>query len=95
MAWSQLPCGFTLVRKALMPTIRKLIKMEVPHNTTNFLLTTVIGALGAGGIGLVLVETMCTQRDWENVLYIIMATSTIVILIDSLSSRLSRKLIQG
>ena len=41
MVWSQLPCGFTLVRRALMPTIRRLIKMEAPHNATNFLLATV------------------------------------------------------
>jgi hypothetical protein len=35
---------------------------------------TIIGALGAGGIGLMLVETMNTQRDWENTLYLIVLT---------------------
>jgi phosphonate transport system permease protein len=56
---------------------------------------TVIGALGAGGIGLVLVETMRTSRDWENTLYIIALTVIVVILMDQLSSWLRRRLIQG
>jgi phosphonate transport system permease protein len=56
---------------------------------------TVIGALGAGGIGLVLVETMRTARDWENTLYIIVLTVLVVIAMDSLSSWLRRKLIRG
>jgi len=56
---------------------------------------TVIGALGAGGIGLLLVETMNTQRDWENVAYLIVLTITLVIAMDSLSSWLRRRLIKG
>ena len=56
---------------------------------------TVIGALGAGGIGLVLVETMRTSRDWENTLYIIALTVVVVMLMDSLSSWLRRRLITG
>ena len=56
---------------------------------------TVIGALGAGGIGLVLVETMRTQRDWENVFYIITITIAMVFIMDGLSSRLRLKLIKG
>lgn len=56
---------------------------------------TVIGALGAGGIGLLLVETMNTQRDWENVAYLIVLTILLVITMDSLSSFLRRRLIKG
>lgn len=56
---------------------------------------TVIGALGAGGIGLVLVETMRTQRDWENVFYIITITIVMVFVMDGLSSKLRLKLIKG
>jgi len=56
---------------------------------------TVIGALGAGGIGLLLVETLRTSRDWENTLYIIVLTIVLVIAMDSLSSWLRRRLIQG
>jgi phosphonate transport system permease protein len=56
---------------------------------------TVIGALGAGGIGLLLVETMNTQRDWENVAYLIVLTILLVIAMDSLSSYLRGRLIKG
>ena len=56
---------------------------------------TVIGALGAGGIGLLLVETMRTARDWENTLYIIVLTILVVMAMDSFSSWLRRRLIQG
>jgi phosphonate transport system permease protein len=54
---------------------------------------TIIGALGAGGIGLLLVETMNTQRDWENVLYLILLTIGLVMIMDSISTRLRRRLI--
>ena len=56
---------------------------------------TVIGALGAGGIGLLLVETMNTQRDWENVAYLIVLTILLVVAMDSMSSWLRRRLIKG
>ena len=56
---------------------------------------TVIGALGAGGIGLMLVETMRTSRDWENTLYIIILTIILVIIMDNLSGWLRRRLIHG
>ena len=56
---------------------------------------TVIGALGAGGIGLMLVETMRTSRDWENTLYIIILTVLVVVAMDWVSGWLRRRLIQG
>jgi phosphonate transport system permease protein len=56
---------------------------------------TIIGALGAGGIGLMLVETMNTQRDWENTLYLIVLTIFLVMAMDTLSGRLRRRLIHG
>jgi len=62
---------------------------------SNMRSATVIGALGAGGIGLVLMETMRTYRDWENTLYIITLTILLVFAMDALSSWLRRRLIQG
>lgn len=56
---------------------------------------TVIGALGAGGIGLVLVETMNTRSKWEIVLYLIILTILVVILMDTVSGWLRRRLIEG
>ena len=54
---------------------------------------TIIGALGAGGIGLKLVETLRTGRDWENTLYIILLTLLVVVLMDIGSGWLRRRLI--
>lgn len=54
---------------------------------------TVIGALGAGGIGLKLVETLRTGKDWENTMYIIVLTVIVVIAMDILSGTLRRRLI--
>lgn len=56
---------------------------------------TIIGALGAGGIGLMLVETINTQRDWENTLYLILLTIVLVMAMDGISGRLRRFLIHG
>lgn len=56
---------------------------------------TIIGALGAGGIGLLLVEAMNTQRNWENVFYIILLTVCLVMSMDKISSVLRNKLIRG
>jgi phosphonate transport system permease protein len=56
---------------------------------------TIIGALGAGGIGLMLVETMNTQRDWENTLYLIVLTILLVMVMDKLSGKLRQRLIHG
>ena len=47
------------------------------------------------GIGLLLVQTMRTSRDWENTLYIIVVTIVLVIIADTLSGRLRKKLISG
>jgi phosphonate transport system permease protein len=54
----------------------------------------VIGALGAGGIGLKLVETLRTGVDWENTFYIILLTIAVVIAMDMFSGWLRRKLIK-
>ncbi|WP_299443649.1 phosphonate ABC transporter, permease protein PhnE [uncultured Rhodospira sp.] len=62
---------------------------------SNMRSATVIGALGAGGIGLMLVETMRTSRDWENTLYIIILTILLVVAMDAVSGWLRRRLIQG
>ncbi|NBN62561.1 phosphonate ABC transporter, permease protein PhnE [Microvirga tunisiensis] len=56
---------------------------------------TVIGALGAGGIGLKLLETMRTRQDWENTAYIIALIILVVIAMDNMSGWLRRKLIEG
>lgn len=71
------------------------LSQTIYYLESNMRSATVIGALGAGGIGLILVETMRTQRDWENVAYIIILTVLLVIAMDSLSGFLRRRLISG
>jgi len=76
----------------ILPVFVSQVLYFLESNTRS---ATVIGALGAGGIGLVLVETMKTSRDWENTSYIIVLTIVVVIAMDQLSSWLRRKLIEG
>jgi phosphonate transport system permease protein len=71
------------------------VSQTIYYLESNTRSATVIGALGAGGIGLLLVETMKTQRDWENVGYIIVLTTILVVVMDALSSWLRRRLIAG
>ncbi|MEC9346583.1 MAG: phosphonate ABC transporter, permease protein PhnE [Pseudomonadota bacterium] len=72
-----------------------LVSQSLYYLESNTRSATVIGALGAGGIGLVLVETMRTQRDWENVFYIIVIVILLVMAMDTVSGWLRRKLIVG
>ncbi|MBK1667269.1 phosphonate ABC transporter, permease protein PhnE [Rhodovibrio sodomensis] len=54
---------------------------------------TIVGALGAGGIGLKLMQTIQTRQDWENTLYIVTIIVLTVIAMDSISGWLRRRLI--
>jgi phosphonate transport system permease protein len=54
---------------------------------------TVIGAITGGGIGLLLTQAMITQKDWEEVSYYIILILLMVMLMDTLSGWLRRKLI--
>jgi len=76
----------------ILPVFVSQVLYYLESNTRS---ATVIGALGAGGIGLMLVETMKTSRDWENTSYIIILTIIVVIAMDQTSGWLRRKLIGG
>ncbi len=54
---------------------------------------TIIGAVGAGGIGLKLLEAMRTNQNWENVFYMVLLILAVVYAIDALSGALRRRLI--
>lgn len=83
-------------RFGVIPQILPLfISQSLYYLESNIRSATVIGALGAGGIGLMLVETIRTSRDWENTLYLILLTLLLVIAMDKFSSWLRRRLIQG
>jgi phosphonate transport system permease protein len=68
------------------------ISQSLYYLESNTRSATVIGALGAGGIGLKLVETLRTGRDWENTLYIVILTLAVVIAMDIISGALRRRL---
>lgn len=54
---------------------------------------TIIGAVGAGGIGLKLLEAMRTNQDWENVFYMVLLILGVVFVFDNISSALRSRLI--
>lgn len=60
---------------------------------SNIRSATVIGALGAGGIGLKLVQALQTHKDWENVMYLVVMTLIVVVAMDIASGWLRRKLV--
>lgn len=53
---------------------------------------TIIGAVGAGGIGLKLWEAMRTNQDWENVAYMVILILVVVFVFDTISSALRKRL---
>ncbi len=53
---------------------------------------TIIGAVGAGGIGLKLWEAMRTNSDWENVAYMVLLILVVVFVFDNISNVLRRRL---
>ena len=54
---------------------------------------TIIGAVGAGGIGLKLIEAMRTNQDWENVAYMVLLILVVVFVFDNISNALRTRLI--
>ncbi|CAD7033158.1 phosphonate ABC transporter, permease protein PhnE [Pseudorhizobium endolithicum] len=54
---------------------------------------TIIGAVGAGGIGLKLWEAMRTNSDWENVAYMVLLILLVVFLFDGISNALRSRLV--
>lgn len=53
---------------------------------------TIIGAVGAGGIGLKLWEAMRTNQDWENVFYMVLLILIVVFVFDNISNALRSRL---
>ena len=53
---------------------------------------TIIGAVGAGGIGLKLWEAMRTNSNWANVFYMVLLILLVVFIFDNISSFLRRRL---
>jgi phosphonate transport system permease protein len=56
---------------------------------------TIIGAVGAGGIGLKLWEAMRTNSNWANVAYMVLLILIVVFIFDNISNALRRRLMDG
>lgn len=54
---------------------------------------TVIGAVGAGGIGLKLLEAMATNADWDKVAYMVVLILLVVFVFDNISNAIRSRLI--
>jgi phosphonate transport system permease protein len=76
----------------LTPVLLSQVLYYFESNTRS---ATVIGAITGGGIGLLLTQAIQTQKDWEEVTYYIILILVMVMIIDSLSGWLRRKLIKG
>lgn len=76
----------------IMPVLLSQVLYYLESNTRS---ATVIGAIVGGGIGLLLTQAISTQKDWEEVAYYMVLIVLMVMLMDSLSGWLRRKLIKG
>ncbi|WP_435170985.1 phosphonate ABC transporter, permease protein PhnE [Falsirhodobacter sp. 1013] len=76
----------------VMPVITSQILYMLESNTRG---ATVIGAIVGGGIGLLLTQAIQTQKDWEDVTYYIILVVLMVMLMDTVSGWIRRKLIKG
>ena len=74
----------------ITPVLLSQLLYYLESNTRS---ATVIGAITGGGIGLLLTQAMITQKDWEEVSYYIILILIMVMLMDTLSGWLRRKLI--
>ncbi|MGV1862834.1 PhnE/PtxC family ABC transporter permease, partial [Rhizobium rhizogenes] len=80
-------------RYGIMPQIVPVIVSQTLYQwESNVRNATIIGAVGAGGIGLKLWEAMRTNANWENVAYMVLLILIVVFLFDAASSALRTRL---
>lgn len=76
----------------VMPVLLSQVLYFLESNTRS---ATIIGAIVGGGIGLMLTQAIQTTSDWEKVTYYVILIVLLVIVMDSLSGWLRRRLIKG
>ena len=83
-------------RFGVLPQITPVLLAQVLYMfESNTRSATVIGAIVGGGIGLLLTQAISTQKDWEDVAYYLVLIVLMVIMMDTLSGWLRRRLIKG
>jgi len=81
-------------RFGVIPQITPVFVSQVLYYLeSNTRSATIIGAIVGGGIGLLLTQAIITGKDWEEVTYYIVLIVLMVMMMDSLSGWLRRKLI--
>lgn len=83
-------------RFGVIPQITPVLLSQVLYYLeSNTRSATVIGAIVGGGIGLLLTQAIQTQKDWEEVAYYMTLIVLMVMLMDTFSGWLRRRLIKG
>ncbi len=83
-------------RFGVLPQITPVLLSQVLYFLeSNTRSATVIGAITGGGIGLMLVQAIITQKDWEEVSYYIVLIILMVMFMDWFSGWLRKRLIRG
>ncbi|UWQ90362.1 phosphonate ABC transporter, permease protein PhnE [Rhodobacteraceae bacterium M382] len=83
-------------RFGVIPQVTPVLLSQVLYYLeSNTRSATIIGAITGGGIGLLLTQAMITQKDWEEVTYYIVLIILMVMMMDSFSGWLRRRLIKG
>lgn len=83
----------TVQRFGVLPQVLPLFASQALYFwESNTRSATIIGAVGAGGIGLKLWEAMRTNSDWENVAYMVVLILLVVYIFDNISNMLRSRL---
>lgn len=85
--------GLLVQRYGVLPeVIPVFISQTLYQWESNTRGATIIGAVGAGGIGLKLWEAMRTNSNWANVFYMVLLVLLVVFIFDNISNFLRRRL---
>ncbi|MBQ2260367.1 MAG: phosphonate ABC transporter, permease protein PhnE [Loktanella sp.] len=83
-------------RFGVIPQVTPVLLSQILYYfESNTRSATIIGAITGGGIGLFLTQAIQTQNDWEKVTYYIVLILIMVMVMDTISGWLRRKLIKG
>jgi phosphonate transport system permease protein len=86
--------GMLVQRYGVLPQIVPVIVSQTLYQwESNTRSATIIGAVGAGGIGLKLWEAMRTNSNWANVFYMVILILAVVFIFDNISNALRSRLI--
>ncbi|UCI20968.1 phosphonate ABC transporter, permease protein PhnE [Mesorhizobium sp. B2-1-8] len=85
--------GLLVQRYGVMPEVIPIFISQTLYQwESNTRGATIIGAVGAGGIGLKLWEAMRTNSNWANVFYMVLLILLVVFIFDNISNFLRRRL---